>query len=410
MSDEKKPSYQDLVRLEHYEKWYINPLSGRLVYRTTVRGRPTTIRTGIIGKLNPKTGKVDGITKAREIVEAELEALRSDKTQAQIKRERKGVINPQLDELWQEMLVVKLPGKSPGTRKNYSKEWRHGISKFWTKLTAKDVTTENVARYKSWYIDTHPERLFDKTFDFLKMFFRFIVQRKYVQAMPDLTELNELDEIIKKNKRYKKAGRVYTADERKALLESWRTLLGGKMGGTTSVNKKMRAARARLGVTMGLLCGMRVMEILSLKKSQVDFEKSILPVWSTKNHQWRDVPLVPAVIEAIKYQLEATAHQESEWLFPMPSDPTRHVSSQVFEKVWYQVRSAAGIVPQHALDARFHDLRKTFATLTAEQGWPWKVACEILDMSGEIYEKTYANRITFETKAALMSKHFGGEA
>ena len=55
-----------------------------------------------------------------------------------------------------------------------------------------------------------------------------------------------------------------------------------------------------------------------LKKANVDFKKSVAHVWSQKNHQWREVPLVAEVIAAIKYQYEANKHLESEWVFPMP--------------------------------------------------------------------------------------------
>lgn len=408
MSEKKTPRFNDLVRLEKYEGYYISPKSGKITYRRTHKGQTIRIATGVTGKLNPKTGKVEGIAEARAIVELELEKRRTGKTEVAIKRERQGITNPRVEDIWNELCSIKFEGKEQGTKDNYDKAWRNGLQGFWGEKTCREIRTETIPAYKAWYLKEKPKRLFDKTYDFLKMLIRFMHARGYIPEMPDLTELNDLDEIIKKNKRYKKAGRVYTEAEQKGMLAAWEDFLGGRVEGTSSRQKRVLAARARLSVRLGLLCGLRAMEAMKLKRENIDLQRGVMNVWSLKNHKWREVPLVPEVTDAIKYQLEANAHLKSQWLFPMPSDPDRHLSSQLLEKTWYRVREIAGVIPKHKYDARFHDLRKTFATMTAEQGWPWKVACEILDMTGDVYEKTYANRVSYESKAALMQKHFGG--
>ena len=101
-------------------------------------------------------------------------------------------------------------------------------------------------------------------------------------------------------------------------------------------------------------------------------------------------------MEAFQIQKQFT---DSVWVFPMPSDPTRHISSQVFDKVWFKCRSLAGVT------GRYHDLRHTFATKTAEDGWPPVVACEVLDQSLAIYQKTYC-KPSQESKTKWMLKTF----
>lgn len=402
---------QDLVSLGvKYRNWYIVPDSGQLVFRKHILGKPRTIRTGVIGKINARTGAVDGMAKAREFVEREIEKIRSGKSDQEIKRSREGVLDPLVEDIWAELIEIKLVGKEVGTVKNYHKDWNHGISGFWAKKHISEMTTDNVIRYKAWYIKEKSHRLPEKTLDFFKMLVRYAASKKYIEDPPDLAELSDLDEIIKKMKRYKKAGRVYTNEEETAMLACWQQFLETQLGGTTERHKKLLAARARCGMAMGLRCGMRVMEILKAKVSDMDFDRNVIRVWSQKNHEWREVPMVPMVRNAITYQIEANAHLKSDWLFPMPEDPTEHITYGVFSKTWHRVRKFAGITDTGPLKARFHDCRKTFATRTAELGWPWKVACEILDMSGDVYEKTYANRITFEVKQSFMLQAFGGEA
>jgi integrase len=408
MSEAKRNPLQELVRLEKYEGYYICPANGRITYRKSHNGVHHKIATGVVGKIDLKTGKVDGIAKAREIVEIELEKRRTGKTESAIKRERRGVTNPLLEDLYKELSELKTEGKEQATKDNYAKAWRNGMAFYWRGKTAADFKTENMPAYKKAYLEHKASRLFEKTFDFMKMFGRFLVERKHIAELPDFKELGDLDEIIRKNKRYVKAGRVYTSAEQRAMLGAWEHFLTTQVGGTTTRHKRLLAARARLGLRLGLLCGLRMNEFLMLEREKVDLDKAVMHVWSFKNHKWREVPLVSEVVEAFKYQFEANAHLKSKFIFPMPSDPSRYLSDQVFDKTWYKVRDIAGVIPRRKYDARFHDLRKTFATMTAEEGWPWKVACEILDMSLEEYEKTYANKVSLESKSAFMNRQFGG--
>lgn len=405
MSGEKK-DYKSLSKIPKHQGFFYNPATMKIVWRGTVEGRAVTVRTGVVAKINSRSGSIEGIGKAKEIVETEITAIKTGKSEAAVKRERLGITNPLLNDVFNELKAERLPGKEDGTSKNYNQAWSNGMAGFWGKCTCADLTSQNISLYKQWYLKEKGERLFDKTFDFFKMLLRFAMARKYIKEIPDFSVLNDLDEIIKKNKQYEKAGRVYTQAEERALLNAWTMLLGGKMGGTTPRNKVILAARARLAIILGLRCGMRASEIYRAEVSNWDSKKKIAKVWSFKNHKWRDIPLVPEVVEAVKYQLEANKHLNSKWLFPKPSDPKKHIVHQNLEKVWYRSREHAGIKVAGPFDARFHDLRKTFATMTAELGWPWKTACEILDMSGDVYEKTYANRIRLESKVELMNRAF----
>jgi hypothetical protein len=263
--------------------------------------------------------------------------------------------------------------------------------------------------YKKWYLKKYPLRLFEKTFDHLKMLIRFSMQMGYLTALPDFSDLNDLDEMIKKNKKYKPPGRIYTDEEIGALLRIWPTFLEGRMNGTSAEIKWRRAALIRVGLVLGLRRGARENEICAIQRDKIDFKRKVLELWSFKNHNWRDIPIDDELEEALKYAIGASKHIDSVYLFPRPTDPRRYPSDQYFEGLWYTARKRAGIVPRRSHDARFHDTRKTFATITAREGWPPKVACEILDMSLSVYEKVYASNVGIEAKAKAIAKTFGGK-
>ena len=406
MSDKAK-DYKKLVKIVKHDGYFINPATLKITWRGTVNGVARTIRTGVVAKINAKTGAVEGITKAKELVETEIFKMKTGKSDVDLKRSRLGITNPFFKDVYAEMCDAKTPGKEPSTVANYHKAYTYGMRGFWDNKTVRHINSENLALYKQWYLSENAERLFDKTFDFLKMVLKFMVERKYLKEMPDVSILNDLDEIIKKNTKYEKAGRVFTAQEQAQLLVAWHSFTTGSVSGTTSHHKKLLGARARLAILLGLRCGLRAMEVFKAEVANFDLKRGVARVWSFKNHKWREVPLVPEVVEAVKYQIAMNAPYKSTWLFPRPSEPSKHIPHQVLEKVWYRSREYAGIVVKGPLDARFHDLRKTFTTMTAELGWPWKTACEILDMSGDMYEKTYANKIALASKVDLMNRSFG---
>ncbi len=427
-----KDSSRDLVRLTNYPGWYIVPATGQLVFRTTFNGRRLKIRTGIEGKLNKKTGICEGITAARRVVDEHLEGVRTGKTGVELDLHVSGVTNPSVDSVWQILFSEKTVGKSPGTIRNYQKNWKHGLRGFWgvppenpselaqdrahyptsiprpPYMTADRVNDVAIVQYKAWYLENRGDKLFEKTFDFLKMLLTFGVNRGFFKKFPDISPLEDIDEIVKKATRYQKAGRVYTKDEQRRLLDAWKEILKTSDGTEPSRQRKILAARSRAFLAIGLLGGVRYSELSRLEKSKVDFKNGSLKVWSFKNHHWRDVPLVDEAREALVFQIEANEHLNSKWLFPAPNDPTKTLSHGVFEKTWYRTREIAKIEDIGPYEARYHDCRKTFATMTAELGWPPKVACEIMDMSLDVYERVYVSQISLEVKQAFMKKSFGG--
>lgn len=382
--------YSDLVGIKGQKCYYVNQLSGKI----TFKDKSVLIRT-------PATT----IMAAKQFVEERRESRRTGQSLARVRRKLQGETNPMIAPIWEELMAQKAVECTESTMWTYRTSWKHGIGPFWGTKHASDVTPENIQAFKTWYLAEHPKRYSEVTTVHLATLFRFMVKARCLDEMPDLRDLKNLEEIVVKNSRREKVGRVLTVAEEHHLLEAIELLDRPSKtdAGTTLRHKRMLKHRTKLAVMIGLKAGMRKMEILSLPWDRVNFDEAVLKVWSSKNHGWRDVPLVPEIVELLRAQKEFSG--AAKWVFPRPTMPSIHIASGVLDKKWVDVKALSRIPGR----LRFHDLRHTFATRTAEAGWPPKLACDILDMSLEQYQYTYCNP-SLDSKSEWMTKTFGGGA
>jgi len=111
-------------------------------------------------------------------------------------------------------------------------------------------------------------------------------------------------------------------------------------------------------ILLALTTGMRQGEILSLKWTDIDFEKGVAHLKDTKNSCPRSTPLDTPVVAALK-RLHENRQLNKECVFS-----SRTAFGQIdIKKCWQTALKKANIK-----DLRFHDLRHTFATLSAKQG------------------------------------------
>lgn len=365
--------YNEMIGIRGHPLYFVNLLSGKITYRK--------------GKLRIPTGK-NTIMAAKQVVDEYLAQKASGKSIEKTRRDLSGVQNPSVGDIYREIVDIKSVGKEPATVKNYWKSWNYGLEFFWSSLTMNDCNDSNIEKFKEKYLEKNPERHFEHTGTHLNMMFRHAFKHGYIKKMPDMTPLRDMDEIIKKNKKWVKPGRVYSPTEVAAMKQAAKNISDGRHNGSTKKHKNLLAVRAQLGLNLGLV-GLRMKEACALEWVKMDFKKKIMTVWSFKNHKWREVPMTNEIKDLLSLQKSLVG--ESRFVFPMPTDRERFISNQVFEKVWYIVKRTAGISNWDVEDrARFHDLRHTFATMTSELGWPPKVACDVLDMSMKEYDETYA--------------------
>ena len=148
-------------------------------------------------------------------------------------------------------------------------------------------------------------------------------------------------------------------------------------------------------VLMALTTGARKGELQGLTWADIDRERGLASVGRSKNGDPKLLPLVPAVLEALKpFQSEA-GHR----VFPSTRRPT---DAYAFEIRWKEALHAARV-----RNFRFHDLRHSCASMLAQSG---ATLLEIGDLLGHRQlqmTKRYSHLATGH-KSALVNRVLGG--
>ena len=341
-----------LVPISGHKNFFRDPVSEIIYWRKSINGRPFKKSTGF-----------KKITEAKKFVDDFLISITASNIDAG-EREKKGIVNPPISLLWAECLNARRVTSRKSTEIRWRTAWDNDLGPFWGKLHLSDFNEDAVKNYESWFLKNKPGKYFFTASKYLKMLINYCHKRNYIR---EKYTVKNLDKIIPDIARRKKPFRVYTKDEQASLIEH-------------AVNE-----RARLALILYFDTGARKMEILKIKVEQINFTKRYVELWSDKNKKWRKVPLTNRAYDA----LHAAAGElgGEEFLFPMKRDPKRFMAGQVFDKDWTDTKKAAQIKGR----ARVHDTRHTFASKTADDKWPVRVACDVLDMTPNVYLTTYVH-------------------
>lgn len=374
MSEKKlKNPLASYLKMEGHAGYYQNPISKKIKYVKTHNGEVVSIPC-----LTTK------ITEAKKIVDEELIRRFSANPKKDLLK-KKGILTPDLTTCWKEVMDERAVTRDPNTMQGYDVSWRIGIEPFWGKLTVADISHKAMRDYEKWYLKNHPTRVFFNTGKHLAMLLRYVRMAGYADTT---VEVPDLDRVIEARTQKEEVGRVYTDKEFQALLDN---------------------AFSEI-VRVGILCyrymGMRKNELLKSERKRWDFKKRTATLWSYKNKKWRTIVIPEIVAGPLEKFVKSCT--ESIYLFPAPTNPEKFMASQVFDEQWTKTKIAADIKDATAENAaRIHDLRHTFATQTATDGWPPIVACYVLDMSLKEYQDTYTH-VTEGDILKLMNKSFGG--
>lgn len=155
-------------------------------------------------------------------------------------------------------------------------------------------------------------------------------------------------------------------------------------------------------VLFALTTGMRRGELLGLRWQDVDLERRLAVLQSTKNGDKRSVPIVPEVAELLR-EHGKVRRIGSDLIFAGEGR-----DAGWWDRHWYAALEAAGIE-----DFRFHDLRHTAASYLAMSGASIPELAAILGHRTLAMVKRYAHLSDAHTGAVverMTSKYFRGAA
>lgn len=320
------------------------------------------------GKLVRKSTKTNKISEAVKVAqEIENSVRKQQDSVSHFKKIKKfeGVTDPKLSDLWNEFKSYKFERVGRSTQMKYNTSWNNHLVYFWGDKNLSDVDLSNIESWGNWFIRNRAGITYFNIRKHLTTFFKWMFKNGFIGRV---FELENLDKSVlnRINKRATHA-ETYTKSEVNDFLKS-------------------ECYICSLPIKIALTMGARKSEILTLKKDAIYTNQDgifVIKFWSYKNKKYREVP-VPKLIKT-ELKLRLKNESPSNYLFPGIRDKSKPMSSQVLDRYFAEMKIQINIKKRKT----FHDLRRTFATMTAENGWPPVTACRILDMSLEVYDSVY---------------------
>jgi integrase len=272
-----------------------------------------------------------------------------------------------LKDYWQKLRAQKVSlDTKESTLTRFDSVWTNDLEPYFGNWTPSQINPDIMTAFLLWHKRVRKTQLVN-VYKYLGNLFSYMVR---IGAL-ELKNVPELELPKNEVKHHaKKKGRVITPSEQKDLLKN-----------STGYFKLLNHLGRELGA--------RKMEMVSLEKSKVRKEHGRYLIYldtdDTKTGLARILP-VPRYLESmLEEQMRATA--ESKYLFPMKSNPNRHMTSQLIDKEWKECKTKSKIKGR----LRFHDWRHTKATEMAQAKINVVLASTLLGMSIKTYQKTYLN-------------------
>ena len=117
----------------------------------------------------------------------------------------------------------------------------------------------------------------------------------------------------------------------------------------------------RLLLMTGFASGLRVSELVNLRRQNVDFSRKVIRVVAGKGRKDRETIMSETAYVALKYYYNR--YRITDWIFP-GADPSRHLSIRTAQQIFKNALKKASIDKK----ASIHSLRHTFATHLLESG------------------------------------------
>ena len=170
----------------------------------------------------------------------------------------------------------------------------------------------------------------------LKQFYKFLVLENIIKSDPTKN--------ILRPKSRRELPKIITVDNVKSLFDAIDAL------------PDLEAYRTRLIFMLLYGCGLRVSELITLKPNFV--EGNFIRIYG-KGSKERITPISPKIITCFLEYVSINKLKNTQWLFPSPNNPSKHISRQRVFQIIKKVAVDAGL-QYDALSP--HVLRHAFAT------------------------------------------------
>lgn len=187
-----------------------------------------------------------------------------------------------------------------------------------------------------------------------------------------------------------------TVERQRENNEKTRFLSEAEIQRLLSVSRKSKWPRLYLLVLLALTTGARKGELLGLRWSDLDLDRSVAYCARTKNGDARCLPLLPAVVDEIKKV--GVKSGTADLIFRSKKSSHR---PYVFEGRWRAALREARI-----REFRFHDLRHTCASMLAQEGATLLEIADVLGHRQLQVTKRYSH-LTTNHKSALLHRVLG---
>ena len=111
-------------------------------------------------------------------------------------------------------------------------------------------------------------------------------------------------------------------------------------------------------------CGLRVSELVQLRVSDIDGERSLLRIEQGKGAKDRLVLLAPSLLNQLRRYWQVA--RPADWLFPNEHKWTQHLSISSAQRIFHRAKARAGVSKEGGI----HSLRHAYATHQLEAGLP----------------------------------------
>jgi integrase/recombinase XerD len=126
-------------------------------------------------------------------------------------------------------------------------------------------------------------------------------------------------------------------------------------------------------IMMGYAGGLRVSEVATIKKSDIDRDRMVIHIKGAKGKKDRYVPLSEALLQSLDRYYDT--YKPREYVFEGQS--MDHYSTRSLQKIFQKARKGANIIKK----VSFHTLRHSFATHLHEQGTDIRIIQALLGHS-----------------------------